>query len=245
MPEATIISNEFTAINDCTCQGYDSVYECSVSGGIATIWKGTAFDCQLGANEIALLHNNFTLQRAETCNNGNITGQSVRVQNGTFTSQLTVRVSDELNGSTIVCAYDTEGDTPVVGSTQLNIRTGECNIDIKEIYCAYASLYIEPFPPPTDIELVESNDTHLRLSWKKVSSNCSSIRYQIVASNCGECPHTTLTNEATCIGNYTQLRNNQQCSFAVKTVVCDDIAGAASSSVYVPPIEGILIESNV
>ena len=96
---------------------------------------------------------------------------------------------------------------------------------------------IEPFPPPTDVELVGNNVSHLTFSWNEVASNCPSIQYQIVASNCGACPNTTLINEATCTGSYTQLLTSQQCSFAVVTVVCDNITGDVSNSVYVPPAD--------
>ena len=49
-----------------------------------------------------------------------------------------------------------------------------------------------------------------------------------MASNCGQCPHTTTNNVVTCNGNYTHLLNDWQCSFAVQTVVCDDIVGDIS-----------------
>ena len=123
--EARISNYRFTALGDCTCPGYNSLYECTVTGGIATVWKGTAVNCQSADNEIILLHNtNFTSLRAETCNSGAITGQAIRVENGTYTSQLTVTVSAEMNGSTIVCAHDTGVDTPEIGSTLLIITKG-------------------------------------------------------------------------------------------------------------------------
>ena len=126
--EAAISNNyyQFTAVNDCTCLGYNSVYECTVTGGIATVWKGTAFDCQSADNEVVLLHNtSSTLLTAETCNNGAITGRVIKVENRNYTSQLMVRVSAEMNGSTIVCAHDTGMDTPVINSTVVTVTKGE------------------------------------------------------------------------------------------------------------------------
>ena len=113
------------AINDCTCPGYDALYECTVTGGIATVWKGTAFNCQSAGNEIVLLHNtNFTSLRAESCNSGAITGYIIKAENGTYTSQLIVSIRPEMNGSTIVCANDTGVNTSVIDSKWLTITNG-------------------------------------------------------------------------------------------------------------------------
>ena len=106
-------------------------------------------------------------------------------------------------------------------------------------------LYTVPLAPPraSDLQLVEANNTHLRFSWSPVSLCCPSIQYHIVASNqCGECPTTTTANTVTCSGNYTQLTSDHPCSFAVRTVVCDDLIGDVSIAVTVP-IEGILMHS--
>ena len=71
--------------------------------------------------------------------------------------------------------------------------------------------YAVPFPPLTDIQLVEENDTHLSFNLSHVSSHCPSIQYHIIASeNCGKCPNTTGKNAVTCIGNYTQLTSDDQ-----------------------------------
>lgn len=106
-------------------------------------------------------------------------------------------------------------------------------------------LCIEPFPPPTDFQLMEANHTHLSFNWTQVSLNCQSLQY-IVASNCGECPSTT-DNKVTCTGNYTQLINtDSQCSFTVQTVVCNDsIVGDISTAINVTMTElGIRSTSN-
>ena len=113
------------AITDCICEGYNSLYECTVVGGVATVWKGTTFDCSSTDNEVILFHSiNSTSQPAEACNNGAIVGHAIEFETDTYTSQLTVQFSSELNGSTISCAHDNGVDTPVIGSTLLTITTG-------------------------------------------------------------------------------------------------------------------------
>ena len=109
--------------NDCTCQGYNQIYECRVPGEGATIWNGTAFDCLVTNNEIVLLHSaNSTSQRE--CNNGAVTGRLIHADSNSYTSQLTVRVSSEMIGRSISCIHDSGGATNVVGSSLLNITTG-------------------------------------------------------------------------------------------------------------------------
>ena len=123
------------AVNDCICQGHNFTYQCSVSGSGATIWKGTAFDCSLTNNEFAIFHSiNYTSERPKTCNNGAISGHALKVENGSYTSQLTVQISDELNGTTVVCAHDDGTNSTEIGSAILNITTGtaaiQCNLQL-------------------------------------------------------------------------------------------------------------------
>ena len=118
-------SNLFVAINDCTCEGHNVMYECTVFGNGATIWKGTAFDCSLTNNELAVFHTiNFMSQRPLPCNNGAIVGRAVRAEKGSYTSQITVQVSDELRGTTVVCSHDNGTLSTEIGSAILSITKG-------------------------------------------------------------------------------------------------------------------------
>ena len=117
-------SNNQFMTNDCVCQGHNVTYECTVFGGGATVWKGTAFDCSLSSDEFVFFHGvNYTLQNPLICNNGAIIGRSIRAENNSYTSQITVQISDELNGTSVVCAYD-NGTVTEIGSAILNIPTG-------------------------------------------------------------------------------------------------------------------------
>ena len=104
-------------------------YQCTVFGGAATVWRGTAFDCSFINNEIVIFHDiNYTSQNPLTCNNGAIIGQVVRAENDSYTSQITVQISDELNGTTVVCAHDNGTDSIEIGSAILDITTGTAGI---------------------------------------------------------------------------------------------------------------------
>ena len=98
--------------------------ECTITGGGATVWQGTIFDgCQ---NErITLRHYTFTSGRVaqESCGmRGPVVGRSVSVANESYTSQLLVNISEELNGKTIKCANE-RGQ--IVGSKQIDIPSGK------------------------------------------------------------------------------------------------------------------------
>ena len=106
-------------------------YECTVVGGGATIWKGTALDCPLADDEIIIFHRaNYTSQRPQTCNDGAITGRALSTENDTYTSQLNIQVNDVetliIKNTTVVCAHDNGTHTMEIGSAILNnnIMTG-------------------------------------------------------------------------------------------------------------------------
>ena len=77
-----------------------------VFGG-ATIWKGTAFDCPLNDHELVLLHSRFTSANGAfgVCNNGAIVARSLSVEGNNFTSQLSITVSLDIAGKTIMCFH--------------------------------------------------------------------------------------------------------------------------------------------
>ena len=92
-------------------------FECTVVGGLGTVWRGSAFDCENSNNEITLLHSRFVNGTIGTCNNDSIIGQSIGVENGTcFISQLSVMITPDIIGKTIECIHDDYVNTTVVGS---------------------------------------------------------------------------------------------------------------------------------
>ena len=87
------------------------------------------YSLERNSNEIVIFHDiNYTSQKPQTCNNGAIIGHVVRAENDSYMSQI----SDELNGTTVVCAHDNGTDSIEIGSAILDITTG--------IYVATAAL---------------------------------------------------------------------------------------------------------
>ena len=90
--------------------------------------------------------------------------------------------------------------------------------------------YTDPYPPPSDVHLLDINSTHLTFHWSPVSSNCNAVHYCITSSNCGHCPNRVNSTSVTCSGPFI---NDQLCTFAVQTVVCDNVVGNESNRIQV------------
>lgn len=109
--------------NQCACNELSyQVYECTITGGGATIWKGTAFECSAVNNRLIFLHNRNSAR--QECNNGAISGLMIRAENNCYTSQLRIRNNFTLNGRSIVCAHDSGVNVTEVGSVFLSFSTG-------------------------------------------------------------------------------------------------------------------------
>lgn len=109
----------FVVISECACVGQMLTYQCTTQGSSSTIWDGSAFQCI--SNSIILRHSQYPHGAADVCNNGLITGQSLRVNGDCFTSQLNVTISSELNGRGVRC---TSGDRRTIGTNFIFITTG-------------------------------------------------------------------------------------------------------------------------
>ena len=79
------------------------VFVCRVSGGVATVWRGSIFNCPDHGNQILLRHRNFENETSGTCNDGEIIAYSSEVANNSYSSQLNVTVTPEIHNGTVEC----------------------------------------------------------------------------------------------------------------------------------------------
>ena len=127
------------------------IYECTVSGGegdtaVTTVWKGGAFHCKDSPNVITLLYNS-PQNVSQSCNNGDIIGRSVKLENTSYginhTSQLLVTLTSDIVNSWIECVDDNGFNEALVGS--LNITAGKLlsvNLPILAIiYMVHCQVY--------------------------------------------------------------------------------------------------------
>ena len=93
----------------CSCPVYELklIYQCSVNGGINTVWDGPDFRCPTSSNEIVLRHSQF-IGNSEVieCNDGDIIGQTLFLHNGFYTSQLNITIENGLNSTAIICSKE-------------------------------------------------------------------------------------------------------------------------------------------
>ena len=115
--------NDFIATSDCVCVGQDYTYQCSVTGGELTVWSGSVID--VGC-EIILFHNQYESPNgaSDVCNDGAVTGRSIEVVNNSYTSQLTVRVTANLDGRTTECLVDDGIKETTINSSTLFVTEG-------------------------------------------------------------------------------------------------------------------------
>ena len=98
------------------------VFDCSVSGGVATVWRGSIFNCR--GNQIVLRHHNFVHEASGTCNDGDIVAYSSEVTKNSYSSLLNVTVTPEMHNGTVECVRD-DFNATFIGTCTLKLTTGK------------------------------------------------------------------------------------------------------------------------
>jgi hypothetical protein len=117
--------NELIATADCVCPGRNFTYECSVVGGLFTVWSGTVVSAGC---EVTLFHSEFAgvpgAARA-ICNSGSVVGYNIGVDNNCYTSNLDILVSPGLNRRTVECIIDDGVTNTLINTSTLVITTSK------------------------------------------------------------------------------------------------------------------------
>lgn len=118
--------NELVIPSNTTCACPDQVlnFNCTVFGGGATVWRGSAFRCQAG--EIILRHNGFLNGTTGACNNSIINARSFgdQVENNCFISGLDILISRALNNTTVMCVSNSDSGMVPVGEATILVISG-------------------------------------------------------------------------------------------------------------------------
>ena len=112
---------------DCICPEDVVVFACSVSDGVAIIWRGSIFNCPGSGNQILLRHRNFENGVSGTCNNGEIVAYSSEVTSSSYSSRLNVTVTPEMHNGTVECIQVGFTETSSTGTCTLILATGMYN----------------------------------------------------------------------------------------------------------------------
>ena len=104
----------------CACPNEVLIFNCTIVGGSATVWSGSAFLCGPD-NNIILLHSGFRIGISGACGDA-IAARSIGIENNNcFTSQLNVNISSILNNRMVMCSNS--GVVPV-GNATLTVISG-------------------------------------------------------------------------------------------------------------------------
>ena len=111
--------------SSCACLGDILTYMCTAVGGGSTEWGGTAFNCpdNIIANKIILSHTLYGTQRGTrgSCNNGDITVQSLGINGNCYISQLNITVRNA--SSTVQCTHNAESGPILINQSLITARS--------------------------------------------------------------------------------------------------------------------------
>ena len=114
-----------------SCPGDVLTTECAIMGGGATVWQGTAFQCDSNnQNFISLRHSQFveSFKPEGICSNGAIVAQALGVVNNSYVSQLSVTVSLESNNTIVECVHSHNLTETLVRSIQIIVLTSKKSV---------------------------------------------------------------------------------------------------------------------
>ena len=149
------------------------------------MWKGSAFNCRSSSDGITLLHSRYNLSGGtdDECNNGAIVGQSLRVEDNYYTSQLSVTITPDMTGRSITCIHDNGTATDIIGWQ--TITTGIFSIEsILHHKLDHKLLLLHiwtpaSLPSPERIHVIHKLSHQLTFCWDPVAANCSSVHYSV------------------------------------------------------------------
>ena len=115
----------------CLCAGSNLQLLCSVIDGVNTVWTGSAIVDQCSNRDnIILRHSGFSGTVSRSCNSEAVIAQSLpslsNISANCYTSQLSISITDDLNGTDIRCQIDNNTRPfPEVGQYIINITSGK------------------------------------------------------------------------------------------------------------------------
>ena len=115
----------------CLCAGSNLQLLCSVVDGVTTVWTGSAIADQCSnSDNIILRHSGFSGTVSRSCNSEAVIARSLpslsNVSADCYTSQLSISITDNLNGTDIRCQIDNNTQPfPEVGQYIINLTSGK------------------------------------------------------------------------------------------------------------------------
>ena len=116
-----ILSTDAVITSRCACPGdtCNFTYKCTVMGGVATLWTGSALYCRGLYNQVVLRHSHFYNEISYLCSNRSIVVRGLTVEGNSYISQLTITVAPKTAGETVMCVGHNRWNTTVQPSLMI------------------------------------------------------------------------------------------------------------------------------
>ncbi len=128
----TTTGAQITDFNIGACRGDTLTFNCTVNGGAATVWKGSAFKCMNSDNDITLLHSrsNSSVNANGRCNDGELKAYAELVvltsNSDKYLSQINITTTYPFTVSvfTVSCFLDNGTTETIVSNWTVSISNG-------------------------------------------------------------------------------------------------------------------------
>ena len=98
-------------------------------------------------------------------------------------------------------------------------------------------IYVAPFPPPTDVQLVSVMPGELIFSWSPPPQKCPSLTYNIISNDCGTCQNNSAFSNTTC----RDFTLPSTCTLTIQSIICGNLASTTGSNPLTATLNGILL----
>lgn len=121
------LNQSLVQLTDHVCPGYEVIYECTVCGEGATVWRGSLLECP--GDQINLRHSQFESCLANgECNNGAVIARNTGFINidctQCYISQLRFLANDVYDNKTIFCYHFNGTSETIIGVDTVTLIRG-------------------------------------------------------------------------------------------------------------------------
>ena len=123
--DCLITGSKLTKFNLAACHGDTLTFECTVNGGVTTVWKGSAFKCMPTSNDIILLHSRPNANG--TCDDGELKAYAeLEVFGDKYFSRINITATYPFTVSmfTVACILDNGTTEIIVSNWTVSISNG-------------------------------------------------------------------------------------------------------------------------
>ena len=112
--------NKYEFVATCLCPGYEIFIKCTLAGSGVIQWRGTYFDLCIDGPITLRRSNSSEGIITRICDADRLTdARVISAMNHSFSSKLTVNVSEGMHRKTIECVHHNGSDEYIIGTTQI------------------------------------------------------------------------------------------------------------------------------